>query len=227
MIWAWGAELGNHQNYQVKGHLNSSDGIAALEFYKALNQYNNPQWRNYYSDSQLNSNIPLMKGQVAMAMGYFSIDTKLLDPDKNPYYREMGFFANPRGPKARVCSLAGQGISIVSYSHKKELCLRFLEWFIRDDVQEQWGFLGGLSCNKKVLASEKFLNASPFNRAFKESIEMARDFWAVPEYSQLLAVSQKYWSEYISENKHTAREAMDAIAREWEQIFEYAGYYKE
>ena len=227
LIWAWGAELGNHRDYRVHGILNSPKGVEALEFYKALNQYNNPEWRLYYLDTKLNSNLPMMEGRVAMAMGYFAINTELLDHARNPFADQMGFFANPRGPKARVCSLGGQGISIVSYGKKKDICFRFLEWFIQDHIQEKWAELGGLTCNIKVLASEKFLNASPINRPFKESIEMARDFWAVPEYPALLAVSQKYWNQFISENQLTAKESMDNIAREWEQIFEDAGYYKE
>ena len=56
---------------------------------------------------------------------------------------------------------------------------------------------------------------------------MAKDFWAVPEYPELLSISQKYWSEYISQGTITAKEAMDNVAREWEKVFEYAGYYKE
>lgn len=227
LIWAWGAELGNPKNYRVRGILNSDEGIQALEFYKDLNQYNNPQWRYHYLDTKLNSNIPMMEGKVAMAMGYFAINTELLDPKKNPYAEHMGFFANPNGPKARVCSLGGQGISIVSYTKKKDACFKFLEWFIQDDVQRKWAQLGGLTCNKKVLASEEFLNASPINRPFKQSIEMARDFWAVPEYPKLLAISQKYWSQFVSENKLSAKEAMDRISIEWEQVFEQAGYYKE
>ena len=31
----------------------------------------------------------------------------------------------------------------------------------------------------------------------------------------------------IDPAKGTAKEAMDTVAREWEKIFEYAGYYKE
>ena len=56
---------------------------------------------------------------------------------------------------------------------------------------------------------------------------MAKDFWAVPEYPVLLAVSQKYWSQFISGNQLTAKESMDHITREWEQVFDQAGYYKE
>ena len=92
--------------------------------------------------------------------------------------------------------IAGDSVSVIP----------LLEWFVRDNVQEKWAELGGLSCHKKVLNSEKFLNASPINRPFKESIEMAKDFWAVPEYPQLLSISQKYWAEYVNEDKHSAQD---------------------
>lgn len=227
LIWAWGADLGDHQTYRVRDILNSPEGIAALEFYKSLNQYNNPAWQDHYLDSDKSSNAPMMAGQVAMAMGYFAINTELLDPSINPYADKIGFFANPKGPVNRVCSIGGQGISVVSYSKKKDLSFKFLEWFIQEDVQQKWAALGGLSCNTNVLESQSFLTASPINRPFKESIEMAKDFWAVPEYPELLAISQKYWFEYIVKNSISAKEAMDRIALEWESVFETSGYYKE
>lgn len=227
LIWAWGGDLGDEKSYRVKGVLNSEQGIEALSFYNELNRFNNPDWVDNYLDTDSNSNQPMMQGRVAMAMGYFAIKPDLLDPSKNPHAGVTGFFANPKGPKARFSSLGGQGISLVSYTNKKELCLKFLEWFVTDAVQARWAELGGLSCNATVLNSAKFLNASPINRPFKQSIEMARDFWAVPEYPQLLSISQKYWSGYVNEGKYSARQAMDEIAEQWENIFEYAGYYKE
>ncbi len=227
LLWAWGADLGDSKTHRVSRKLNTPAGIEALEFYKSLHQFNNPRWVHNYLDTTSNSNQPMMEGKVAMCMGYFAIAPDLLDPAKNPYANVTGFFANPRGPQARVSSLGGQGISVVSYGKKKGFCFKFLEWLVGDPVQEKWAELGGLSCNKKVLASEKFLKASPINRPFKESIEMVRDFWAVPEYPELLKISQKYFYEYVTTEKYTAREVMDIIAREWENIFEYAGYYKE
>lgn len=227
LIWAWGGDLGDYETFRVKGVLNKNEGIDALSFYKQLNAFNNPEWIHNYLDTDSNSNQPMMQGKVAMAMGYFAINPDLLDPSKNPHANVIGFFANPRGPGGKVTSLGGQGISVVSYTQKKEFCFSFLEWFVRNDVQARWADLGGLSCNRKVLNSKKFLNASPINKAFRDSIEIARDFWAVPEYPQLLSVSQKYWSGYVNEDKYTAKEAMDKVAQEWENIFEYSGYYQE
>lgn len=227
LLWSWGASLGDQETYRVKGILDSAEGIKALEFYKELNAFNNNQWIYKYLDKNSSSNEPMMLGRVAMAMVYFAISGELLDSKINPYSDNIGFFAVPSGPLDRVTSLGGQGISIVSYSKKKELSLQFLEWFVQDEVQQRWAELGGLSCNTKVLNSEKFLNASPINKPFKESIEMVRDFWAVPEYPELLAISQKYFSDYLSNDAISAEETMSIIARKWEAVFEYAGYYKE
>jgi hypothetical protein len=58
-------------------------------------------------------------------------------------------------------------------------------------------------------------------------MEMVRDFWAVPEYPQLLEISQRYWNEYVNEERDEAESVMNRIAQEWENVFEYAGYYKE
>ncbi|MFO7883472.1 MAG: extracellular solute-binding protein [Desulfobacteraceae bacterium] len=227
LIWAWGADLGDPATYRVRSILNSDAGVEALKFYKELNSYNNPEWTDYYLDKDLSSNLPMLEGRVAMAMGYFAIAPELLENPENPYTDKIGFFAAPRGPVTRATSLGGQGISIVSYSKKKDLSLDFIQWFIRDDVQKKWAQLGGLTCNTKVLNSEAFLNASPINKPYRKSMEMVKDFWAVPEYSQLLRISQKLWSEYVNEDARTARETMDIITQKWETVFEYAGYYKE
>jgi len=227
LIWAFGGDLGDRRTYRVRDIINSREAIEALKFYKSLNRFNNPQWQDHYLDTHKNSNTPMMKGRVAMAMGYFSINSELLDPGKTPYAGKIGFFAAPSGPGGRACTLGGQGVSIISYSRKKDLSLRFLEWFIREDVQKKWASLGGLTCNKNVLNSDEFLNASPINKPFKESIEMAKDFWAVPEYADLLRVSQTHWFEYVVIGSRSPESAMDRIATEWEQIFESGGYYKE
>jgi len=228
LVWAWGANLGDPLTYQVDGVLNTKEGIEALTFYKKLNSYNNPQWANYYLDTKSSSNQPMIDGKVAVAMGYFAINPELLDKEKNPnYYNKIGFFAMPQGPKGQYASLGGQGISIISHSKKKEQALMFLEWFAREDVQEKWAELGGLTCNKVVLHSTKFLNASPLNKPFVESMEMVRDFWSVPEYSSMLTVSQKYWHQYVVEGTISAEGAMNAIAKEWEALFEEKGYYKQ
>ena len=64
--------------------------------------------------------------------------------------------------------------------------MKFLEWFIKDETQKKWAELGGYTCSAKVLESPEFQNATPYNKAFYETMFKVKDFWAVPEYAELL-----------------------------------------
>ncbi len=222
-IWDWGADLGDQQSYKVKGILDVPAGVEALKFYKELHALGAPEWKHAY----LEINDAFSQGKVAMVMSYFAFFPDLLNPDKNPYAATTGFFANPSGSRGRYSSLGGQGLSVVSTSQKKDKIFRFLAWFIRPEVQQKWARLGGYSCDKVVLNSKEFLDARPYNRSLRDSMGMLKDFWVVPEYAELLQISQKYWSQYLFTDTITAEDAMAAVAREWEDLFEAAGYYKE
>jgi ABC-type glycerol-3-phosphate transport system substrate-binding protein len=113
----------------------------------------------------------------------------------------------PRGPATspirpgpdgqQYAALGGQGISIISYSQNQEESFKFLEWFVREDVQKKWGELGGYTCHAAVLESEEFRTATPFNQAFYESMQIVKDFWATPEYAELLIQMNNRLHPYI------------------------------
>ncbi|MBT3260424.1 MAG: carbohydrate ABC transporter substrate-binding protein, partial [Deltaproteobacteria bacterium] len=69
-----------------------------------------------------------------------------------------------------------------------------------------------------------FLNATPYNQAFKDSMFMVKDFWAIPEFGDLLESPQRNWSRFIVEDKGTAKQAMDNISKDWQKIFKKYGY---
>ena len=68
--------------------------------------------------------------------------------------------------------------------------MKFLEWFIKDETQKKWAELGGYTCSAAVLKSDEFQNATPYNKAFYETMFKVKDFWAVPEYAELLQPAQ-------------------------------------
>jgi multiple sugar transport system substrate-binding protein len=90
-------------------------------------------------------------------------------------------------------------------------------------VQRQWAEVGGYTCNIAVLESEEFLNATPYNRAFSESMTFVKDFWNIPEFGQLLEPVQRYLHAYVVGNEGTAKEALDNIAVEQHEILVEAG----
>ena len=58
-------------------------------------------------------------------------------------------------------------------------------------MQKKWAELGGYTCSAAILKSEEFRKATPYNEAFYQSMFMVKDFWAVPEYAELLTADER------------------------------------
>lgn len=216
VMWSFGASYGDPDTKKVDGYLNSEDAVMALDYYKDLLKFAPPDAANYYWSETLDA---YLTGKVAMAMNYFAFFPGVVNPETNPTsHDKSGFFIAPAGPKGHYISIGGQGMSISSYSKNQDIAKQYMKWFMQKPVQEKWAKLGGFTPLKEVLESDTFKTATPYNEAFAASFPYLRDFWAVPEYSQLLNECQTYWSEAISGIK-TSKEALDAIAQKHEEIF--------
>ena len=84
--------------------------------------------------------------------------------------------------------------------------------------------MGGYTCNSNVLESQAFLDATPFNPAFAETMTFVKDFWNIPVYGELLEVAQRELHGYIVEGVGTAQETMDSSAEQHDQILRDGGY---
>jgi multiple sugar transport system substrate-binding protein len=125
----------------------------------------------------------------------------------------------------RAISLGGQGFSISTKVSKEqqELSKKFIAWFLQNNIQKEWITKdAGFTANTDILKSEAFKNATPYNAPFAESLDYVQDFWNVPVYNELLAVSQRYLGEAI-DNVRPPQEALNLLANEHEQIFKDAG----
>ena len=216
-IFSYGAELGDFETYQVEGILNSPQAVQALEDYKRLFSYTPPGWSKAFF---VENNQAITEGLAAMSMNYFAFFPALLNEATNPHAASTGFFANPAGPNGdQFAALGGQGISVVSYSENQEESMKFLEWFIRDDVQQRWAELGGYTASAAVLESEAFRTATPYNEAFYQTMFVVKDFWAVPEFAELLTAANRRLYPFIIGGEGTAQETLDALAADWTETF--------
>ena len=166
-----------------------------------------------------------------MTCNYFAFLPALANSATSPYADVTGYFACPPqkgvdGKMHQYSALGGQGASVVQYSEKKDLAMQWMEWFIRPDVQMEWARLGGYTCHIDTLESDTFLNATPYNPAFAESLQIMKDFWAVPEYGELLETYSKTIGNYVIRGQGTAQGALDTLVEQWTRIFEAAGYYE-
>ena len=97
--------------------------------------------------------------------------------------------------------------------------MKFLEWFVKDSTQKKWGELGGYTCSKAILESPEFRKATPYNEAFYQSMLMVKDFWATPEYAELLDQLNQRLYPYIVDGKGTAKESLDGVEADWTRTF--------
>jgi multiple sugar transport system substrate-binding protein len=220
-LFSYGADLGNYETYEVEGIVNSPEAVAALEMYRDLYQFTPPNWGKTFFQED---NQAITEGLAAMSMNYFAFFPALDNSAINPHAENTGYFANPKGPGgAQHAALGGQGISVISYSQNQEESMKFLEWFIQDDVQKRWAELGGYTASAAILESEEFRNATPYNEAFYQSMFMVKDFWAVPEDAELLTQINDRIYPYIVGGEGTAQEALDGLAADWKATFEKYG----
>jgi len=221
-LFSFGGDLGDPVSYKVDGYINSDKAVAALDAYRDLYRFTPPGWAKSFF---VENNQAMAEGLTAMSMNYFAFFPALLNTSSNPNAKVTGFFANPAGPGGdRFAALGGQGISIVSYSKNQEEALKFLKWFIRDETQKQWAALGGYTCSKAVLQSAEFQNATPYNRAFYETMFTVKDFWAVPEYAELLQqLNQRLYPAIVGDGKVSSKDVLNSLASDWEGTFRKYG----
>jgi multiple sugar transport system substrate-binding protein len=220
-LFSYGGELGDMATYKVDGFINSDKAVAALDMYKELYKYTPPGWAKSFF---VEDNQAITEGLAAMSMNYFAFFPSLLNEATNPHAKNTGFFANPAGPGGdQYAALGGQGISVISYSKNQEEAMKFLEWFIKEDTQKKWAALGGYTCSKAVLESAEFQNATPYNKAFYETMFKVKDFWAVPEYAELLSqLNQRIYPAIVGK-EGDSKATLDALAKDWEVTFKKYG----
>src|SRR5262249_52014827 len=131
---------------------------------------------------------------------------------------KSGFFVNPM-EKVEGSTLGGQGISVVSYSDKKDMALEYIKWFAQPDVQKKWWSLGGYSCSKAVLEDPGFAKSAPFAADFLKAMSNVQDFWQEPAYAQLLLAMQKRVHDFVVADVGTAQEALDKLVDDWKEVF--------
>ena len=218
-MYAWGMQYENPDKpYDMDGYFNAPHVVEALEFYKKLYEDCAPPG---HSDAYMVANLDAYKsGQTAFQMNWYAFWPGVSKEDADG--RVTGFFANPC---QEVCAatLGGQGLSVVSYSDKKDLALQYIKWFSKPDVQQKWWDLGGYSCHKDVLGSPDFVNSAVYAQGFLDSMGIVKDFWQEPTFVELMLPMQEHVHDFVVNGKGTAKAALDNIIEEWVEVFEADG----
>lgn len=206
--------------YDLEGFVNSDGAVKGLEFYKKLYDTTTPPGA---SDAYMSANIDAYKsGQVAMQMN-FAFIWPGVEADPNVGGGKSGYFANPAGPGGQFAQLGGQGISVVANSDSKDAALEYIKWFAQKDVQQKWWDVGGASAMRAVVEDPSFAGSQPYAQTFLDSMAIVKDFWAEPSYASLLLPMQSRVHSYVVAGQGTAKEALDGLVKDWDEVFEDEG----
>lgn len=206
--------------YDLEGFVNSDEAVKGLEFYKKLYDTTTPPGA---SDAYMSANIDAYKsGQVAMQMN-FAFIWPGVEADPNVGGGKSGYFANPAGPAGQFAQLGGQGISVVANSDSKDAALEYIKWFAQKDVQQKWWDVGGASAMRAVVEDPSFAGSQPYAQTFLDSMAIVKDFWAEPSYASLLLPMQSRVHSYVVAGQGTAKEALDGLVKDWDEVFEDEG----
>ncbi len=206
--------------YDLEGFVNSDAAVEGLEFYKALYDCCTPPGS---SDWYMSQNIDAYKsGQVAMQMN-FAFIWPGVESDANVGGGKSGYFPNPAGPGGHFAQLGGQGISVVAYSDKQDAALEYIKWFAQPEVQKKWWEAGGYSALSAVVEDPSFATSQPYAQTFLDSMAIVKDFWAEPAYASLLLPMQSRIHNYVVAGEGTAKEALDGLVKDWDEVFEDEG----
>ena len=222
VLYSFGFKYENpDEPYQMDGYVNSDGAVAGLEYYKALYDCCTPPGS---SNGYMSEGIDAFKsGQVALQMN-FAFTWPGFENDANVGGGKTGYFVNPAGPDGdQFAQLGGQGISVVSYSEKKDAALEYIKWFAQPEVQAKWWEMGGFSCLKAVTLDPSFPESQPYAQTFLDSMAIVKDFWAEPSYATLLQSAQRRFHDYVVAGNGTAKEALDGLVEDWTETFEDDG----
>ena len=220
-LYNFGFQYENPENpYEIEGFVNSDGAIAGLEYYKSLYEGSTPPGA---SDAYMSQNIDAYKsGQVALQMN-FAFIWPGVEADPNVGGGKSGYFANPAGPAGQFAQLGGQGISVVANSDAKDAALEYIKWFAQPSVQQKWWDVGGASALRAVVEADGFASSQPYAQTFLDSMAIVKDFWAEPSYASLLLPMQERIHNYVVAGQGTAKEALDALVKDWTEVFEDEG----
>ena len=220
-LYNYGFQYQNpNKPYDLDGFVNSDGAIAGLEFYKALYDCCTPPGS---SDWYMSENIDAYKsGQVAMQMN-FAFIWPGVESDANVGGGKSGYFPNPAGPGGHFAQLGGQGISVVSHSDKQAVALEYIKWFAQTEVQKKWWESGGYSALRAVVEDPDFATSQPYAQTFLDSMAIVKDFWAEPAYASLLLPMQSRIHNYVVAGRGTAKQALDGLVKDWDEVFEDEG----
>ena len=222
----YGGNLWNAKDRKIEGVLNDQAGQEAMDVLvnkmKPLTAKGSGNW---FID-EVNASVAQGKACIA-----FQLDRRERRPARPEavdarHHRGSRFSTSwvlppCRAQKTNLVPLGGMGMHVSAYAAKANQAeaLNFMKWFEQADIQKKWAAAGGVPSRTDALQSPEFLNASPFNQVYADSVPRMRDMWNVPEYARLVDIENTNVNAALNGAKKP-KEALDDIAKEQQNVLD-------
>ena len=216
ILWSFGGQILDENMRPV---YNSPEAVAAVEFFKELNQYSPPGWHSAQEVAAL-----MQQGQAAQLTLMSVYAGSMDDPAQSRMVDQIEFAEMPRGPSGERASILGLWtIGIAERSSRKEAAAAFLNYLAQPDVAKKMAFSGTVSPTMPQIYQ------APDAPRYYEVIGKVLNYVHVPP---LIPESEEWFlsigtalQEALSGEK-TPQQAMDDSVRQVDTLLRQAGYYQ-
>lgn len=224
----YGGELWNQGDKKIEGVINDAAGKKAMDVLVNQMVPLTPKGSSNWFIDEVNAAIS--QGQVCVGFQWIAAMGGLLDPassklggTKEEILEKLAFAPLPKQVTDKK-PLGGMGLHVSKYipEEKQAEALNFIKWFQTPEAQKKWAQLGGVPARNDVLSSPEFLEATPYNKVFTESVPQLKDFWNLPEYAKLLNVHSTQVNAAISGTQKPDA-ALDKLAADEQKILDESG----
>lgn len=219
-MWSQGGEVWDQETGQVEGILNSDINASAMERYKDFLKYQPPGALNYGIAEIIDI---FTQGKVFSAFQWAAVGLAMLTEENrdNVLVVPPPRFGSGDDAK-RIYTMGGQPWVLNAYNDetKMRVAIDFLNWWYLPETTLEFSRRGGNPTDKATLSNPEFDSINPWNRAYRYMLEpgRSRDFWHHPRYSEMLAVQQEGFTSYMTGQTLDARQALDYIACQQQNI---------
>jgi multiple sugar transport system substrate-binding protein len=222
--WNYGGQIWNPKTKQIDGVINDSHGKKAMNVLSQMVKLSPPGSGNWFINEV---NAAINQGKVCIGLQWVAglgvTDPKqsTLGKTKAQILKKLGFAVLPR-QVARVTPLGGMGMHVSAFSKNQQAALDFIKWFEQPGTQKAWAAAGGVPARTDALHSPQFLNATPWNRYYTQSVPYLRDFWNIPQYAKLLQIEASDVNAALTGTKDPIK-ALNDIAKRQQAVLKGGG----
>lgn len=217
VLWGLGGKL---LDENMKPVFNNAIGLEAMNKLLTLLKYSPPEAATYAIPE---ANADFLSGRVAMIEQWPStITMQAEDPAQSKVVGKVGYAPVPGGHG----HFGGMGFSVAKNSKNKDLAYQLIAYITAKEnalpIMEKTGvYPSQTSILQDPQVNKKYPFMKPFEKALQGTIGRPK----MPEATKLNDILDMRVSQVIA-GEMSAKEALDAAAKEWEKILADAGYYK-